>query len=69
MITRDVEASAVADLALTPPRAALAATVDDEILLLPVSVTLEEPADPWVVAAHWCRCRRVTQIWPVAMSS
>jgi hypothetical protein len=46
VITRDVEASAVADLALTPPRAALAATVDDEILLLPVSVTLEEPADP-----------------------
>ncbi len=46
MITRDVEASAVADLALSPPRAALAATRDDEILLLPVSVTLEEPADP-----------------------
>ncbi len=46
MITRDVEASAVADLALAPPRAALAATVDDEILVLPVSVTVEEPADP-----------------------
>ena len=46
MITRDVEASAVADLALTPPRAALAATVDDEILVVPVSVTLEAPADP-----------------------
>ena len=46
MITRDVEASAVADLALSPPRAALAATGDDEILVLPVSVTLEEPADP-----------------------
>lgn len=46
MITRDVKASAVADLALTPPRAALAATVDDEILVLPVSVTVEEPADP-----------------------
>lgn len=46
MITRTVEVSAVADLALTPPRTALAATVDDEILVLPVSMTLEEPADP-----------------------
>ncbi|MGO9152478.1 pyridoxamine 5'-phosphate oxidase family protein [Mycobacterium sp.] len=46
MITRDVEASAVADLALSHPRAALAATVEDEILLLPVSVTLEGPVDP-----------------------
>lgn len=46
MISRDVEASAVADLALTPPRAALAATVDDEILVFPASLTLEEPADP-----------------------
>lgn len=46
MITRDVEASAVADLALTPPRAALAATVDDELLVLPVPLTLEQPAEP-----------------------
>ncbi|MGB9303038.1 MAG: pyridoxamine 5'-phosphate oxidase family protein, partial [Mycobacterium sp.] len=46
MISRDVDASAVADLALTPPRAALTATVDDEILVVPVSVTLEAPADP-----------------------
>jgi Pyridoxamine 5'-phosphate oxidase len=46
VMTRDVEASAVADLALSPPRAALAATVDDEILMLPVSVTLAEPLDP-----------------------
>ena len=46
VITRDVEASAVADLALSHPRAALAATVDDEILVLPVSVTLEGPVDP-----------------------
>jgi hypothetical protein len=46
VITRDVEASAVADLALSPPRAALAAAADDEILALPVGVTLEEPADP-----------------------
>ena len=46
MITRDVEASAVADLALSPPRAALATFGDDEILVLPVSVTLEEPDDP-----------------------
>ena len=46
MITRDVDVSAVADLALSPPRAALAATVDGEILVLPVRVTLEEPADP-----------------------
>ena len=46
MITRDVEASAVADLALSPPRAALATFGDDEILVLPVSVTLEESDDP-----------------------
>jgi len=46
VIARDVEASAVADLALSPPRAALATFDDDEILVLPVSVTLEEPADP-----------------------
>ena len=46
VITRDVEASAVADLALSPPRSALAATVDDEILVLPVRVALENPADP-----------------------
>ena len=46
VITRDVEASALADLALSPPRAALAADADEEILVLPVSVTLEEPADP-----------------------
>jgi hypothetical protein len=46
VIIRDVEASAVADLALSPPRAALAAAADDEILVLPVSVTLGEPHDP-----------------------
>jgi pyridoxamine 5'-phosphate oxidase-like protein len=46
VIIRDVEASAVADLALSPPRAALATFGDDEVLVLPVSVTLEEPADP-----------------------
>ncbi|WP_156764275.1 pyridoxamine 5'-phosphate oxidase family protein [Mycobacterium sp. E3247] len=46
MITRDVDASAVADLALCPPRAALAATVDDEIVVLPATVRLDEPADP-----------------------
>jgi hypothetical protein len=46
VITRDVEVSAVADLALSPPRAALATFGDDEIAVLPVRVTLEEPADP-----------------------
>ena len=45
MITREVEVSAVADLALTPPRAALAAAVDDEVLVFPANVTMEEPAD------------------------
>jgi hypothetical protein len=45
MIIRDVDAPAVADLARAPSRAALAAIVDDEILLLPVSVTLEERED------------------------
>lgn len=46
MITRDVEATALADLLLAPPRAALAATVDNEIHVLPISLTSEEPADP-----------------------
>jgi Pyridoxamine 5'-phosphate oxidase len=46
VIARDVEVSAVADLALSPPRAALATFGDDEITILPVSVALEEPADP-----------------------
>ncbi len=46
MITRDVEAGAVADLAISPPRVALAAFSDGEIVVLPVTVTLEEPADP-----------------------
>lgn len=46
MITRDVEVGAVADLALSPPRAALAAVADGEIVLLPVYVATEEPADP-----------------------
>jgi Pyridoxamine 5'-phosphate oxidase len=46
LITRDVEATAVADLALTPPRTALAATVDDEIYVLPVGLSIEEPANP-----------------------
>lgn len=46
MITRDVEAGAVADLALAPRRAALAAIVDDEIHLLPTRLTVDDPADP-----------------------
>ena len=46
LITRDVEATAVADLALAPPRAALAATVDDEICLLPISLSVDDLADP-----------------------
>ena len=46
MITRDVEASSVADLAVTPPRVALAAFRDGELVVLPVTVTLEEPGDP-----------------------
>lgn len=46
MITRDVEPAVVADLALAPPRAALASVVDDEICVLPVEVTLDNPSDP-----------------------
>ena len=46
MITRDVEVSAVADLALAPPRAALAATVRDEIQLLPIRLSVTDPAHP-----------------------
>ncbi|WP_231985143.1 pyridoxamine 5'-phosphate oxidase family protein [Mycobacterium sp. E796] len=46
MIIRDVEVDAVADLALSPPRAALATFGDDEIAVLPVRVALEAPADP-----------------------
>lgn len=36
----------MADLALAPPRAALAATVDNDIRLFPICVSVEEPADP-----------------------
>lgn len=46
MITRDVEACAVADLALTPPRAALATTIGDEIHLLPIRLSVSDPAHP-----------------------
>jgi Pyridoxamine 5'-phosphate oxidase len=46
LITRDVEASAVADLALAPPRAALSAVVDDVIHLMPISLSIQAPADP-----------------------
>ncbi|MEE6179832.1 pyridoxamine 5'-phosphate oxidase family protein [Mycobacterium sp. 050134] len=46
MITRDVDPNAVADLAISPPRAALAVTRDDGILLLPVRLGIEEPAVP-----------------------
>ena len=46
MITRDVDASVVADLAVSPPRAALAAFGDDELVVVPVTVTLEQPVDP-----------------------
>lgn len=53
MIIRDVEVSAVADLAFAPPRAALAATVSDEIHLLPirlkVSATADPASSPWMV--------------------
>ncbi|MGZ4578957.1 MAG: hypothetical protein ACXVX1_14845, partial [Mycobacterium sp.] len=45
----------MADLALSPPRAALAVTVDDEILVLPVRVSLDKPADP-------ARSPRVVQV-------
>ncbi len=47
----------MADLALSPQRVALAATVDDEILVLPVRATLEEPADP----ASSCRIVQVPE--------
>lgn len=46
MITRDVEVSAVAELASAPPRAALAATVGDEIHLLPIRLSVTDPAHP-----------------------
>lgn len=36
----------MADLAHSPPRAALAVTVDDEILVLPVRLSLDKPTDP-----------------------
>lgn len=55
MIIRDVEPGALADLALCPPRAALAATVDDEVLVVPVDVRLDEGADP-------ARSPRVVQV-------
>ena len=68
MITRDVEASAVAGLALTPPRAALAATVDDEVLVVPVSLIVEEPADP-ASSPRIVQVPEGNRIWQIAMSS
>jgi pyridoxamine 5'-phosphate oxidase-like protein len=44
VITRDVDASAVADLAASPVRVALAANGEDGVFLTPVRVTLEDPA-------------------------
>jgi hypothetical protein len=46
LITRDVDAAAVADLALTPPRAALATTIDNEICLFPISLSIDDPTQP-----------------------
>jgi Pyridoxamine 5'-phosphate oxidase len=46
LITRDVAPTAVADLALAPSRTTLATTADGKIHLLPVSSSLEDPADP-----------------------
>ena len=66
VITREVETSAVVDLALSPPRAALAATVDDEILVLPASVKiLTSPSIPRGRRASF-RCRRAARILPIA---
>jgi hypothetical protein len=67
VITRDVEASAVGDLALSPPRAALAVTADDEILVLPVSVNSKRLPIPRR-RRGLCGCRRLPQTWPTAMS-
>ena len=45
-VSRDVEARDVADLALAPLRAALAASIDGTIHLQPVTVTLADRSDP-----------------------
>jgi nitroimidazol reductase NimA-like FMN-containing flavoprotein (pyridoxamine 5'-phosphate oxidase superfamily) len=45
VIIRDVGVDDVADLAFAPPRAALAATVSNEIHLLPIRLTVSDPAD------------------------
>jgi hypothetical protein len=45
-VSRDVEARNVADLALAPPRAALAASIDGSLYLLPAVVTLADRSDP-----------------------
>lgn len=52
MITRDVAPASIADLALAPPRCALAAVVDDELVLLPVRARLDgtdAESDPRIV--------------------
>jgi hypothetical protein len=36
----------VADLAVAPPRAALATTLDNKIHLLPISLNAKDPGDP-----------------------
>jgi hypothetical protein len=45
-ISRDVEPEHIADLALAPPRAAMAANINGTIHLLPATVTLADPSDP-----------------------
>jgi hypothetical protein len=45
MLSCRVEPAAVADLALAPPRAALAVVIDDAIGLFPVDVTLADRSD------------------------
>lgn len=46
MIIRDVPPTALSDLLSRPPRATLAAVVDDRIELLPIVFTLDDPAHP-----------------------
>jgi hypothetical protein len=45
-VSRDVEVRDVADLALAPPRAALAVSIDGTVYLLPAAVTLADRSDP-----------------------
>ena len=63
-VSRDVEARDVVDLALAPPRAALAASIDGTVYLLPAAVTLSDGSDPGS-STRLVGCAKTPRIWQI----